>query len=126
MISVKKYEESDREWLQGLLDKDEFHKANELTMADALAPGTTGIVIADETGPLMFVRCHTALRVGFQFDAEHSYRTAKVAREVVEWMKGVTAGIGATELIAVPGGKAVNFVEKLGFEDFNGKCIKVV
>lgn len=73
----------------------------------------------------MVCRAHDALRIAFQFDSAHPYRTAKCAKEVVSWFTEMAKDRGALEIIARPGGPARKFTEKLGFKEFIGKFLRI-
>lgn len=125
MISARKVVPEDKEFFDKCLEKDEVHKSLGITFAKVTEDGTESYLISDETGPLMTVRLHTAVRVAIQFDPEKPYRSAKAAKEVVEWFSNIARERGAKEVIIRPGGGAAKFADKLGFEDFSGKFIGV-
>jgi hypothetical protein len=78
----------------------------------------------DEDGIILtVVRYHAALRAAMQFNPDATYRIAKHGKELKELLENKAKSIGAKEVIIRPGGKAVRFTEKLGFEDFSGSKI---
>lgn len=116
----------DKELFEKWLDKDELHKSLGITWNDLGEWGTTSYVVLDDDGePLIFVRTHAAVRVAMQFNPDRPYKTAKVAKEVVEWLQNQARYRGAKEVIIRPGGKAKSFAERLGFKEFIGKFIEV-
>lgn len=107
------------------LEKDEIHQSLGITFANTKDANTESFLISDEKGPLMTVRLHDALRVAIQFDPDATYRSAKIAKEVVSWFSDIARERGAKEVIIRAGGDAVHFANKLGFQDFNGQYINV-
>lgn len=108
------------EWLE----HDPIHKLNGITWADVTAPNTYSEVVLDEDGVVLeIIRYHIALRVAMQFNPDEPYRIAKHSKEVVEALKQKTKELKAKELIIRPGGKAVQFADKLGFVDFVGSKV---
>src|SRR5579885_2207377 len=113
MIYVKKYErEKDADLVSSWLANDPVHTELGITPAD-LDEGEVAI-IHDENGPVMAVRFQKALRVAIQFNPKTPYRSAKVAKEVVQWFKDLAKNGKFSEVIIRPGGKAKSFAEKLG------------
>jgi len=127
VIYVKKIEKTDPEsdlvvkWLKN----DAFHQQVGITEDQIWEPNSEVALIHDENGPVMAVRFQKALRVAIQFNPETAYRSAKVAKEVVNWFKTLAQKQKCTEIVIRPGGKAENFSEKLGFEPFNGKVMRI-
>jgi hypothetical protein len=106
------------------LENDPLHKANNITWADVIEPGTYAEVISDEDGVILsIVRYHAALRAGMQFNPSAAYRVAKHGKELKEMLQQRARNIGAKEVIICPGGKAVRFTDRLGFVDFKGSKI---
>ena len=105
------------------LDKDDHHRATGRTIDELFSPGTQAALVYDEIGPLMAARFHRALRIAMQFDSEHPYRTAKVAKEVVKWFKELAKAGNFNEIIIRAGGPAIPFAKKLGFDDFDGQFL---
>ncbi len=120
MISVRKVVPEDETFFNKCLEQDEVHKSLGITFKNVTEDGTESYLISDEAGPLMTVRLHTAVRVAIQFDPEQKYRSAKAAKEVVKWFSNIARERGAKEVIILPGGGAVQFADKLGFQDFSG------
>ena len=127
MIYVKKLQRTDpeanlvAEWLKN----DAFHQQLGITMDEVFDPNSEVALIFDENGPVMAVRFQQALRVAIQFNPDTPYRSAKVAREVVQWFKDLAKKSGKTEVVIRAGGKAAKFAEKLGFKEFIGQFIEV-
>lgn len=109
------------EWLKN----DAFHQQVGIQESEIWEPNSEVHLISDENGPVMAVRLQTALRVAIQFNPETPYRNAKVAQDVVDWFKGVGQQKKCTEIIIRPGGKAEKFSEKLQFEPFDGKRMRI-
>ena len=106
------------------LARDPVHKAAGLTWKDVVAPNTYAEIVTDSDGIVLeVIRYHIALRIALQFNPDEPYRIAKHSKEVVEALKQKTRELNAKELIIRPGGKAVHFAEKLGFEDFTGSKV---
>ena len=106
------------------LEEDEVHRALGLQWEDVIAPGTYAEVVYDEQGVILSViRYHAALRAAFQFNPNATYRIAKHGQELKELLQERARNIGATEVIIRPGGKAINFTDRLGFIDFTGSKI---
>ena len=106
------------------LARDPVHLLNGIKWADIIAPNTYAEIVMDEDGIILeVIRYHIALRVAMQFNPDEPYRIAKHSKEVVEALKQKTRELNAKELIIRPGGKAVHFAEKLGFEDFTGSKV---
>lgn len=125
MIFVKKLTIEDRPLVSKWFDADPVHSKSNLSVDDIFEDGTEAALISDEDGvPVLAIRLHKALRIGIQFNPETPYKTAKVAKEVVEWFKVLAKEAGCKEVIIRPGGKAVRFSEKLGFLPFIGKYLK--
>lgn len=116
MISVKQVHKGDPEaaMVAEWLAKDELHQALGLTMDDVFEHGYIDL-ISDEQGPLIAVRTHLALRAAMQFKPGSRLRIARIGAEVVEWMKKEAKDARAAEIIVRPGGKSINFAERLGF-----------
>src|SRR5260370_2876666 len=127
VIYVREIKKNDKEsdLVRGWLDKDTDHQALGVQFDELFRPGTDAALIYDENGPLMAARFHRALRIGMQFDPEHSYRTAKIAKEVVKWFREVAEAGNYQEIIIRPGGNARMFAEKLGFDAFDGQILHV-
>jgi hypothetical protein len=125
MISAKPISPDDREFFDACLSKDELHKSLGISFSDLETANTESFLISDESGPLMTVRLHNALRVAIQFNPGTTYRSAKAANAVIEWFKGIARERKCNEVIIRPGGGAAKFAEKLGFLDFVGKFIGV-
>ncbi len=127
VIYVREIKKNDKEsdLVRGWLDKDTDHQALGVQFDELFRPGTDAALIYDENGPLMAARFHRALRIGMQFDPEHSYRTAKIAKEVVKWFRELAEAGNYQEIIIRPGGKARMFAEKLGFDAFDGQILHV-
>ncbi len=102
------------EWLQN----DTFHRNLGITTED-LFNGEVALVY-DEEGPIQVVRFQKALRAAVQFNPNARLRNARAGAEVAKWFQKLAADSGCTEVIVRPGGKAVRFVERLGFKDFDG------
>lgn len=115
------YNDAVRQWLE----KDAYHQATGLQFEQLFVPGTEAALIYDENGPLMAARFHRALRIGMQFDSEHPYRTAKVAKAVVKWFKELATTGNFKEIIIRPGGPAISFAKKLGFQHFDGQFLNL-
>jgi hypothetical protein len=122
MITISEPQE---EFFNACLNRDDIHKSLGISSKDLTEEGTESYLISDEHGPLMTVRLHSALRVAIQFDRDATYRSAKVAKEVVSWFSDIAKKRGAKEVIIRPGGGAVPFSERLGFRDFIGKFIQI-
>lgn len=126
MIYVKKIQKTDpdarlvAEWLKN----DVFHQQIGITEDQIWEPTSEVALICDENGPLMAARFQKALRVAIQFNPKTPYRSAKIAKEVVDWLKEIGRKSGCTEVVVRPGGKAKKFTEKLGFEPFDGKFVR--
>lgn len=106
------------------LEQDEVHKAAGLKWADVVAPGTYAEIILDESDTILtVVRYHAALRAAMQFNPDATYRIAKHGQELKEMLQERARNIGATEVIIRPGGKAIHFTDRLGFQDFTGSKI---
>lgn len=127
MIYIREIKKNDKEseLLRQWLEKDAEHQALGIQFDEIFEPGTETALIYDENGPLMAARFHRALRIGMQFDPEHSYRTAKVAKEVVKWFRELAQAGNYQEIIIRPGGKAQIFAERLGFDVFDGQILHV-
>jgi len=127
VIYVKKLQKTDpeadlvAEWLKN----DAFHQQIGITMDEVFDPNSEVALIFDENGPVMAVRFQQALRVAIQFNPDTPYRSAKIAREVVQWFKDLAKKSGKTEVVIRAGGKAEKFAEKLGFKEFLGQFIEV-
>ena len=125
-MRVRLLTKQDRPLFEKWLEKDELHKQLGITWDNLGEWGTTSYVVLDDDGePLIFVRIHTAMRVAMQFNPDRPYKTAKIAKEVVEWLQNLADDKGAREVIIRPGGKAEAFAEKLGFRTFTAKFIEV-
>ena len=120
-----KVSEPNEEFFNQCLAKDELHQQLGITYKDVTEDGTESFLISDESGPLMTVRLHNALRVAIQFDPDEKYRSAKAAKEVIAWFSDIAKKRGAKEVIIRAGGNSVQFANKLGFQDFNGQYIKI-
>lgn len=107
------------EWLQN----DEYHQSIGLK-PEQIWDGEVALVY-DEDGPIMAVRFQKALRAAVQFNPGTRLRNAKAGVEVAEWFQQLAADTGCSEVIVRPGGKAIRFVERLGFKDFVGKVLGV-
>lgn len=106
------------------LADDPFHSRAGITWDDVTAPGTYSEIVTDEDGVILTViRYHAALRAAFQFNPDATYRIAKHGYDLKKLLEDKARNIGAKEVIIRPGGKAVRFTEKLGFEDFSGSKI---
>lgn len=116
-------EPADEEFFNECLSKDKTHQSLGVTFKD-LSDGDSYLV-SDERGPLMFVRLQNALRVAIQFNPDTPLRSARAAKQVVNWFSDIARGRKAKEVIIRPGGGAVKFSDKLGFKDFVGKYITV-
>src|SRR6266550_4130213 len=119
MIYVKKITKDSPEAALAIewLLNDSFHRDLGITSED-LFQGEVALVY-DEDGPIMAVRFQKALRAAVQFNPETRLRNAKAGAEVAKWFQKLAADSGCTEVIVRPGGKAVRFVERLGFKDFD-------
>lgn len=126
MISTRKITPEDETFFNECLSKDEIHKQLGISFKKVTEENTEAYLISDESGPLMTVRLHNALRVAVQFNPDTPFRSAKASPEVVEWFRELARERGAKEVIARPGGGAVRLLDKLGFEDFDGKYIEVL
>lgn len=107
------------EWLQN----DTFHRDLCIT-TDDLFDGEVALVY-DDDGPIMAVRFQKALRAAVQFNPKTRLRSARAGAEVTKWFQQLAADSGCSEVIVRPGGKAIRFVERLGFKDFVGKVLGV-
>ena len=116
-------EATDETFFNECLAKDEVHQKLGIKFSD-LEKGDSYLV-SDEHGPLMFVRLQNALRVAIQFNPDVPLRSARAAKQVVNWFTGMARGRKATEVIIRPGGEAVQFADRLGFLPFDGKYIEV-
>lgn len=123
MIVTRPLTSEDESLVSKWLEEDEVHKANNIKWADVTAPGTYSEVVSDENGVILaIVRYHAALRCAFQFSPA-TYRIARHGKELADMLKQRARNIGAKEVIIRPGGKAVQFADKLGFVDFTGSKI---
>lgn len=120
-----KIESVNEEFFNECLAKDKLHQQLGLNFKDVVEENTEAFLISDETGPLMTVRLHNALRVAIQFDPSAQFRSAKAARDVIRWFSGIAKDRKAKEVIIRAGGKSVHFADRLGFEPFEGQYIKV-
>jgi len=126
MIKVRKIVPDDEKLVSGWLERDPVHRAANIKWQSVIENGTEAFLIHnEEDNPLLAVRFHIALRAAMQFNPDTPFTIARHANEIVKWMNTISDTLGAKELIIRPGGKAVRFSEKLGFEDFNGKFIKI-
>lgn len=127
MIYVKKLsrEDPDTKLVEDWLKQDEFHQSQGITIEDLFAPNTEAAIIYDEQGPIQAVRFHKSLRAASQFNPKARIRNARVGAEVAAWFQKLAKESGCTEVIIRPGGKAVNFTERLGFLPFIGKFLGV-
>jgi len=107
------------EWLQN----DSFHRHLGITPKD-LFQGEVAMVY-DEEGPIQAVRFQKALRAAVQFNPKTKLRNARAGAEVAKWLQQLAKDSGCSEVIVRPGGKAIRFVERLGFKDFVGKVLGV-
>lgn len=107
------------EWLLA----DEYHQSIGLK-PEQIWDGEVALVY-DEDGPIMAVRFQRALRAAVQFNPATRLRNARAGREVAAWFQELAAKQGCREVIVRAGGKAVQFVNKLGFEDFVGQFMGV-
>lgn len=125
MIRVQKVTKTDPEaalvveWLL----KDEYHKSLGLK-PEQIWDGEVALV-HDEEGPIMAVRFQKALRAAVQFNPETRLRNARAGIEVAAWFQELAGKQGCKEVIVRAGGKAVNFVKRLGFMDFIGQYLGV-
>ena len=122
-IWIRPVEPADEDFFNECLSKDKVHQLLGIQFKH-LSEGDSYLV-SDESGPLMFVRLQNALRVAIQFNPDAPLRSARAAKQVVEWFSGMARGRKAKEVIIRPGGGAVRFADKLGFKDFEGKFITV-
>lgn len=125
MIQLRPISPNDKPFFDECLSKDELHKSLGISFSDLEKDNTDSFLISDESGPLMTVRLHNALRVAVQFNPDVTYRSAKAAREVFDWFQGIARERKCNEVIIRPGGGAVQFADKLGFLAFEGKYIEV-
>jgi len=125
MISVKKITKDSPEAALALewLKNDEYHQSIGLT-PEQIWDGEVALVYDDE-GPIMAVRFQRALRAAVQFNPATRLRNARAGREVSEWFRSLAAGSNCSEVIVRAGGRAVQFVNKLGFTEFVGQYLKV-
>lgn len=107
------------EWLQN----DTYHRDLGITSED-MFQGEVALIY-DEIGPIMAVRFQKALRAAVQFNPRTRLRNAKAGAEVAAWFQELARTSGCSEVIVRPGGKAVQFVDRLGFKDFTGKFFPV-
>lgn len=125
MISVKKITQDSPEaelaveWLKN----DEYHQSIGLT-PEQIWDGEVALVY-DSEGPIMAVRCQRALRAAVQFNPATRLRNARAGKEVAEWLQQIARGVGCSEVIVRAGGRATNFVKRLGFMDFIGQYLGV-
>lgn len=125
-MKVRRLTDADEPLVTSWLEQDELHQQLGLSFKNVVEPGTEAYLVCDDAGvPFITLRLSLALRVGMQFDPGSPFKSAKYAPEVIDWMKRAGALAGAKELIIRPGGKAVNFSTKLGFEDFIGKYMEI-
>ena len=82
-------------------------------------------LIYDESGPIMAARFQRSLRVAVQFNPRTRLRNARAGREVAEWFRKLARESSCKEVIVPAGGKAVNFVKRLGFKEFIGQYLGV-
>lgn len=115
--------EKDKELVSGWLERDETHKALSLKFSDVIADGTEAYLVLDGDVPLMVLRRHLAERLAIQYNPDTSYRNAKAADQVINWIGQKAKESGALEVIIRPGGKAIKFTERLGFSEFSGKYL---
>jgi len=126
MIYVRKIdEEKDRLLIANWLANDPEHQALGIKVEDFFESGTEAAIVFDDNGPRMIIRFHKALRAAVQFNPETPLANARIGKDVREWFENLAVDMGAKEVIIRPGGKAVRFTERLGFENFDGKFIKV-
>lgn len=125
MIYVKKITQNSPEaafvieWLLA----DEYHQSIGLK-PEQIWDGEVALVY-DEEGPIMAVRFQKALRAAVQFNPATKHRNSCAGKEVIAWFQELAAKQGCREVIVRAGGKAVQFVNRLGFEDFTGQYLKV-
>lgn len=110
------------EWIAG----DAVHVAAGISWKDVIADRTESYLVSDESGcPLEVVRLCTAMRVALQF-GPNTYRVAKYAPNVMEWLQQKANERQAKEMIIRPGSpKVVHFVNRLGWSDFSGKVFEI-
>jgi hypothetical protein len=124
-IDPKNVSPEDHALISDWLSKDKEHQALGISPKQFFEPDTELAIIHDEDGPRMIVRFHKALRVAVQFNPDTPFKNAKIGREVTNWFKTLAKNMNAKEVITRPGGKAIRFVEKLGFKNFVGKFIGI-
>jgi multidrug efflux pump subunit AcrB len=125
MIYVKKIEKTDPDAVLAIewLLNDPYHQKLGIT-PEEMFDGEVAL-IHDEDGPIMVVRFQKALRVAIQFNPKTRLRNAKAGAEVVKWFQQIAKQTECDEVIVRPGGKAVQFADKLGFRNFVGKVLGV-
>lgn len=125
MISVKKITKDSPEAALAVewLKNDEYHQGIGLK-PEQIWDGEVALVYDDE-GPIMAIRFQKALRAAVQFNPNTRLRNARAGTEVTRWLQQVAVGAGCQEVVVRAGGRAVQFVNKLGFEDFTGQYLKV-
>jgi hypothetical protein len=130
MIQVRKATENDKPLLNEWLYGDAVHQSLGIKIGDFFAKDTELVLICDSDGtPLMAARLHLALRAAFQFNPKTPHKTAKVIREVRDWLQTkardwVVGKTEPTEIIVRPAEKAARMVEKIGFRPFEGKVLR--
>lgn len=125
MIRVKKItkDSPEAELAAEWLKNDEYHQSIGLT-AEQIWDGEVALVY-DEEGPIMAIRFQKALRAAVQFNPATRLRNARAGTEVTKWLQQVAVGAGCKEVVVRAGGRAKNFVERLGFQEFIGQYIGV-
>lgn len=125
-MKIRKIVLTDEPLVSSWLAQDELHQQLGLSFGNLLEPQTEPYLVSDDSNvPFIAIRLHLSLRAAMQFDPSQPYKSAKYAPEVIDWMKRAGKLAGAKELIIRPGGKAVNFADRLGFEDFIGKYMEI-
>jgi hypothetical protein len=125
VIYVRKVNKTDPEaaLVVEWLEKDEYHQSIGIT-PEQIWDGEVALIY-DEDGPIMAVRFQRALRAAVQFNPNAHLRSARAGADVARWFQELAAKQGANEVIVRAGGRAVNFVKRLGFLDFVGQFLRV-
>ena len=125
MIYVRKVNKTDAEakMIEDWLANDPEHQKLEIKPED-IWDGEVALIY-DEDGPIMAARFQRALRVAVQFNPRTKLRNARAGYEVAEWFRKLANEGHCSEVVVRAGGKATNFVKKLGFKDFIGQFLPV-
>lgn len=94
--------------------------AGRTTASAWLAPGKgiQNLLLADRTGPLLFLRCSNVMRFDLQIAPHAELRAARALAIGMPWMRAMLRDQGYRELIGeTRGPRLVHFLERIGFRE---------